>query len=67
MAEETEKVPTHTATIEKPLASIDYYVNTSTTGAANVFSLKVQAPTKEEASELFTEKLKELKLQDNGE
>ena len=34
---------------------------------SDVISLKVQAPSKEEASELFTEKLKELKLQEDSE
>ena len=56
----TEK-PSHTReTTEKPNATVEYYRNESTLDKADVFALKVIAPTKKEAEELFTAKLKEV-------
>ena len=65
--EKKEKAPVsiHTSSTEKPVAEIEFYRNKSTLDRTDIISLKVQAPTKEEASDLFTEKLKELELQDS--
>lgn len=53
--------PTHTRETTKELGVIiEHYRNKSTLDKANVFSLKVVAPTKKEAETLFTDKLKEL-------
>lgn len=54
---------TATTQITKPNAKVEYYRNTSTIDRTDVVMLKIEAPTKDEAKELFTEKLKELKIQ----
>jgi len=49
--------------ITKPNAKVEYYRDKSTLDRADVVMIKVEAPTKDEAKELFTEKIKELKIQ----
>ena len=63
------KRPDHTShtSTEKPIAKVDFYRNRSSLDRSDVIQLVVQAPSVEEASTLFTEKLKELKLEGSSE
>ena len=48
------------STIDKTNAKVEFYRDNSTLSKADIIQIKVEAPTTEEAEELFTKKLKEL-------